>query len=165
MDKKERMEEWFLRYAKDIKNFLIYYTNQTDVEDFVQECFLRAWKGLDRFAEKSDPKTWLIAIARNVAIDAARKKALWRYLPYSSWKTIKSNAPALETSLILQEEMQELYRAIQQLKRSYRDVVILRGIMELSVEETARILDWSETKVSVTFHRALAKLRTQKKGE
>jgi RNA polymerase sigma-70 factor, ECF subfamily len=165
MDKKERIEEWFLRYAKDIKNFLIYYTNQSDVEDLVQECFLRAWKGFDRFAEKSDPKTWLIAIARNVAIDMARKKALWSYLPDTIWATIKSNEPTVETSLILQEEMQELYKAIQQLKRSYRDVIILRGIMELSVAETARILGWSETKVSVTLHRALAKLRWQKKGE
>lgn len=45
-------------------------------EDCVQETFVRAWKAQDRFAEqRGSVRTWLFAIARNVAIDQMRARA------------------------------------------------------------------------------------------
>lgn len=61
--------------------------------------------------------------------------------------------------LDLQEEQQALYRAIQQIKPAYREVLILRGIKGLSAKETAEILQWSENKVNVTLHRAMKAVR------
>ncbi|MEK3990370.1 sigma factor-like helix-turn-helix DNA-binding protein [Robertmurraya sp. FSL R5-0851] len=55
-----------------------------------------------------------------------------------------------------------LYQAIQSLKANYRDVIILRGIKELSVSETASILHWNENKVRITYHRALKALQKAK---
>jgi RNA polymerase sigma-70 factor (ECF subfamily) len=45
------------------------------------------------------------------------------------------------------------------LKRDYKEVIILRKIQGMSVSETAEILKWTESKVTITLHRAVTKLR------
>lgn len=49
--------------------------------------------------------------------------------------------------------------AISKLKPNFRAVVILRGINELSIKETAEILQCSESKIKVDYHRALKELK------
>ncbi|MFC0476288.1 RNA polymerase sigma factor [Robertmurraya beringensis] len=69
-----KISEWFYLYNKDIYYFLVYYIGSSDVEDLVQEVFIRAIKGYDTFQQKSSPKTWLFSIARHVGMDEMRKR-------------------------------------------------------------------------------------------
>lgn len=71
---RETISEWFYLYSNDVYNFLVYYTCTTDVEDLVQEVFIKAGRGLHSYKNQASPKTWLFTIARNTAIDEARKK-------------------------------------------------------------------------------------------
>jgi RNA polymerase sigma-70 factor, ECF subfamily len=151
--------EWFRQYSNDILNFLIYYTGRIDVEDMVQEVFIRALRRINTFHELSNPKTWLFSIARNIAIDEMRKQKKekdkqQKLLRFHS--QTYSNSP--EDIYRLNETNKEIYQTIQTLKQNYRDVLILKGIKELSVKETAEILHWSENKVKVTYNRALKDL-------
>lgn len=57
------------------------------------------------------------------------------------------------------EQLQEVYQTMNQLKRTYREVLILSLIEGVSTEETAEILGWSEAKVSTTLHRAVKELQ------
>ena len=151
--------EWFRQYNNDILNFLIYYTGRIDVEDMVQEVFIRALRKMNTFQELSNPKTWLFSIARNIAIDEMRKqkkeKDKQQQLLHFQGQSY-SNSP--EDIYRLNETNKEIYQTIQTLKQNYCDVLILKGIKELSVKETAEILDWSENKVKVTYNRALKAL-------
>jgi RNA polymerase sigma-70 factor (ECF subfamily) len=52
-----------------------------------------------------------------------------------------------------------LQHALTSLKKDYRQVVILRALKDFSVRETAEILGWTESKVRVTYHRALQKMK------
>lgn len=52
--------EWFHKYSNDILNYLIYYTGRVDVEDMVQEVFIRALRRINTFNQLSSPKTWFL---------------------------------------------------------------------------------------------------------
>jgi RNA polymerase sigma-70 factor, ECF subfamily len=149
-----RIEQWFVAYSNDIYRFLVYYTGRTDIDDLVQETFIRALKAIPK-TEVVHPKTWLMAIARNVAIDEKRKTKLISWLPDIFLQHLVSRDKTPEESLELSENKRILYAIINRLKPSYRDVLILRGIKGLSSRETAEVLGWSEAKVNITLHRAM----------
>lgn len=159
MDLNQQIEEWFINYSDDIYNYLLYYIGNADVEDLVQEVFIKAIKGFKKFKGISTPKTWLFSIARNTAIDNQRKKKCISFLPYYDLEASPSDKKKPDEEFETIQEMQELYIAINNLKSNYREVILLRGIKDLSPAETAEILRWSETRVNVTLHRALKSLR------
>jgi RNA polymerase sigma-70 factor, ECF subfamily len=156
---RNKISEWFHLYNKDIYHFLVYYIGSSDVEDLVQEVFIRAIKGFDTFQNKSNPKTWLFSIARNVGIDEIRKRKRLK-IKQAIWvRDELTDKETPEKILQLNEKNRLVYQAIQSLKANYRDVIILRGIKELTVSETASILNWNENKVRITYHRALKSLQ------
>lgn len=159
MFEKEKITEWFHLYSNDVLNFLIYYTGRGDVEDLVQEVFIKAIRKIRTFNNQSSPKTWLFSIARNLAIDELRKQRRERD---KQEKLVNSQVQKLTKSpediYGLTETNREIYRGILTLRQNYRDVLILRGIKELSVGETAEVLHWSENKVRVTYNRAIKAL-------
>jgi len=163
VDKEQIIEDLFRKYNSYIYHFLVYYTQSTDVEDLVQECFLKALKGIQQFEGKADPKTWLVSIARRIAIDHHRRKQKQPHLPDNILQLIPSNQLHLEEYVIRKEEIQQIYKAINEMNKKDREVLILRGIMDLSVSETAEVLGWTKHKVNLTLHRALKKLQLQSK--
>ncbi|NRS49647.1 RNA polymerase sigma factor [Brevibacillus sp. HB2.2] len=156
-----RIEQWFLTYSQDVYRFLVYYTGRTDIDDLVQETFIRALKAMQG-TEVENPKTWLFAIARNVAIDERRKAKLISWLPDIFLQHLVSHDKTPEESLILSEDKRLLYEMINQLKSSYRDVLILRGIKGLSSKEAAEVLGWTEAKVNLTLHRAIKAIQNKR---
>lgn len=167
MSNDEIITAWFDEYGDDIYHFFIYRIGRMDVEDLVQEVFIKAIKGFQHYCEKSSPKTWLFSIARNTAIDEIRKRQRSRrisMIPYEDHHDQKEQETP-EDILQFNEETRSLYMAIQSLKSNYRDVVILRGIKELSVSETAEVLKWSESKVKSTYFRARLALQERLGGD
>ncbi|MCG3088714.1 RNA polymerase sigma factor [Sporosarcina cyprini] len=152
------VEEWFHLYERDLTSYLVYFTGSFDVEDYVQETFLIALQKQSSFHQRSHPRTWLISIARNHVLDTYRRKRVWeRLMPF-----LHASPPvqtSLEAALIATDDQHRLYLAISKLSSRDRDVVILRGILELSVNETAQVMNCSANHARVLFHRALAKLR------
>lgn len=161
MECNHEVERLFVQFKNDIYNYLVYYTGSTDVEDLVQEVFIKVLTNLHRFEYKSNPKTWLFTIARHAAIDFYRKQKVKKLLGGKLFQHLISTEKTPDEALEAREESRELYTAISKLKQAYRDVVILRGIQHLSGAETAEILGWSQTKVNVTMHRAMKQLEQE----
>ncbi len=167
MERGHQIEKWFIQYEQDVTNYLVYYTGTLDVEDLVQETFLRAFRAFSRFKNESSPKTWLISIARNTAIDFYRKKSVWNRLKQIlDYESPKIHEQDTGEKIVRKMEYAHLYESINELKRNYRDVILLRGIAELSSQEAGQVLGWTENKVNVTFFRAVKKLNARlKEGE
>jgi RNA polymerase sigma-70 factor (ECF subfamily) len=170
MSDKQVISKWFYEYSDDIYQFLHFRLNakQHDLEDLVQEVFIRALKGLYLFKGNSSPKTWLFSIARNVAIDEGRKRTdRWKWflsIDDSHQEPVHTKLTP-EEILTDKEEQRDLIDAIRSLKESYKDVLIMRSIKELSVQETAEVLGWSENKVRSTHHRAKTALKQKLGGD
>ena len=153
-----KIEEWFQLYEGDITSFLIYYTGSMDVEDLVQETFMIAMKKMYVFKEQANPKTWLISIARNKVIDDYRRRKVWEKIKYSLLGEQKISK-GLEERAIINQEIVHLYKAIHQLSPRYKEVVILRGILELAPKEVSEVLRTNVNHVNVMYHRALKRLK------
>lgn len=153
------MERLFLDYSDDLYNYLVYYTGNADVEDLLQEVFIKAIRFYDTYNGKSSVKSWLFAIARNEAKDFYRRQKRVQWVPDKVLEFFHIHEESPEKLFEKKDETYWLMKKIHELKPSYRDVILMRYIHELSISETAFALNWSEAKVSSTYRRAFQKLK------
>ncbi|MBS4173317.1 RNA polymerase sigma factor SigX [Bacillus sp. FJAT-49736] len=157
-------KEIYNKYHQDLFQFLIYMVKNRDVaEDLTQEVYIRVLKSYHHFEGKSSEKTWLFSIARNVAIDHFRKqKSLKnRMMEVFDWNKnqVSDLGPLPEEIAMKNENIRLLYQCLDFCTKDQKMVIVLRYLNNLSISETAEILNWSESKVKTTQHRALAALR------
>lgn len=142
-----------------------------EARSVLQETFLQAFKGLSRFRGEAKLTTWLYGIGINQARAALRRNRRYKTLEEEDIDRLQPSFRAgayvdrmkawNPDRVTEQAERQRLVReAIDQLPESYRTVVILRDIEELSTIEAARVLEISEGAVRVRLHRARQALRT-----
>ncbi|UNL84053.1 RNA polymerase sigma factor SigX [Priestia koreensis] len=160
----ELFDHLYDHYHQDVFQFLMYMVrNREQAEDLVQEVYIRVLKAHEHFEGKSHEKTWLLSIARNVAIDHFRKHKNWkkRLMNMFDWKENQLiDSAALPEEIAMQnEEVATIYHSLGKCTVDQRSVVILRYIHELTITETASILNWTESKVKTTQHRAVKALR------
>ncbi|MBS4191077.1 RNA polymerase sigma factor SigX [Bacillus sp. FJAT-49705] len=157
-------DELYRKYHHDVFQFLFYMVKNKELaEDLVQEVYIRVLKSYERFEGKSSEKTWLFSIARNVAIDSFRKQKGWkqRILEKFDWTTqqVKDEYPVPEEIAIQKEEIQLIYQCLDHCTVDQRLVIVMRYLHELTITETAEALNWTESKVKTTQHRALKILK------
>ncbi|MDQ0190900.1 RNA polymerase sigma factor [Alicyclobacillus cycloheptanicus] len=156
------IEQWFSEYQTCVYNYLVHYVDRTSADDLLQETFLRAWKSLHTFRGDASPKTWLCRIARNVAIDFLRvqnRRNEWVSPSDDSAFDTPSSEPLPEEYAALNELKSSLAACIERLQPNYREVIVLHGILEMSIAETAEVTGWSQAKVRITYHRAIKALQ------
>jgi RNA polymerase sigma-70 factor, ECF subfamily len=158
---KDTITDWYDQHSKSILSFiLLMVKDYQQAEDLTHDTFVKAYLYFDSFKNHSSEKTWLFSIAHNLTVDFLRKQK-----PVMFFKEIfllkKDNAPLPEEVIQIKEESYELYKAISELKDTYRKVIVLRKIKDFSIEDTAAILSWSESKVKSTLFRAIPELKKQ----
>jgi len=124
-------------------------SNQEQVEDLVQETFVKAFDNLSNYSTNYAFSTWLYRIATNHTIDYLRKKKLQTL---SIDKPIKTKGGEMELQLpdesartdrdIIQKQRRQMVRsAIEELPEKYRKVIQLRHMEERSYQEIAEVLN------------------------
>src|SRR5690625_4315072 len=163
---KTAFEEIYDAYHHDLYRFVFYMVkNKQITEDLVQEVYIRVINSYDTFKGESSQKTWLFSIARHVTIDYFRsqKRRRKRILDYFDWpskgKNLEDDLPLPEDLVLQDEQVKEIYKHLDECTEDQRSVLILRFLHEFSIKETAEALNFSESKVKTTQHRALKKLR------
>jgi RNA polymerase sigma-70 factor, ECF subfamily len=131
----------------------------SDVDDVVQDVFVDVLRNLNRFDGRSSVLTWLTRIAINRCRSHQRKEWLrstfLRRLPLSLGEGRGEGAAnQLETS----ETIQQVHQAIQQLKQSDREIIVLRYLEEQSIEQIAQTLGSTRGTVDVRLSRARKRL-------
>lgn len=126
-----------------------------DSQDLTAEVFKKAWEYLERYRHQNF-RAFLYTIAHNLIVDWVRKKQKEVKVPLERISDPKEN---LETKLESDEEIKRLYLAIEELPDSYKQVIILRFLEELSINETAAVLNKTSLSVRVTQFKAVRKLK------
>jgi RNA polymerase sigma-70 factor, ECF subfamily len=143
--------------------------NPEDAEEAVQEAVLKALSHLTDFRGEAKFSTWLIRITINEArlklrrdrrhlyesVDEQRASEHGEYFPkdFADWREVPSEA------LQRKELGEALKRAIASLPLKYREVLILRDVQQLRIEEVARILGITEGSVKTRLLRARLQMR------
>ncbi|MGB5080079.1 MAG: RNA polymerase sigma factor [Burkholderiales bacterium] len=143
--------------------------DDAEAEDAVQEGYLLAFRAIGGFRGEAKLSTWLIRIVANEAIARFRRRgrsaevipfdgeAAAEDIPEHSMHESTPEQP--EQSARRAETRRLLEAKIDQLPDAFRTVFVLRGIEELSVEETAVALEIPEATVRSRFFRARGLLR------
>lgn len=157
------IESLYREFHLDIYHFSLYFSSdKQDAEDITQETFLKALRNSHMLRDRTRTKFWLLSIARHTAIDHLRKKKLKSTLPELLEKiTNEDKKDSLDDYLLIKEQWQEIQNALLRIKPHYRSLLILRGIQEMTIKETAEILECSELKVRVDFYRAVKVLKKE----
>ncbi|TDL74408.1 sigma-70 family RNA polymerase sigma factor [Rhodococcus qingshengii] len=156
--------ELYKKYHHELFNFLFYMVQSKEhAEDLVQEVYIRVLKSYQYFKGDSSEKTWLIAIARNVAIDFFRKQKGLNQRMIKKIEIIdlpiRDVSPLPEEIIFQSEDKKVMYHCLEKCTLDQKSVIILRYIQELSILETAQVLGWKESKVKTTQHRAIKQLK------
>jgi RNA polymerase sigma-70 factor (ECF subfamily) len=145
--------------------------NDEDADDAVQDAFLAAFRGLDKFQGNSTLWTWLHRIVVNACLMKLRAKSRSRAVPIDDLlpafdeagrhcrpgRAWPEQAPA---QLMRKETRIQVRGCIDRLPKRHRAVLLLRDIEELDPEQTAQLLGIAPGAVKTRLHRARQALRT-----
>lgn len=149
----------YKKYYEKIFNYFWYRVgHQKEIaEDLLQETFFRAYEKLPGFKLRAySYYSYLLTIAHNVLVNYYRK-------PQSDIISLESVVDVPSEITIDQEfdkkkNAEILWRAVQQLSDSQKDIVLLRYQKELSIKDIARIVKKSENAVKLILSRTRKKL-------
>jgi len=129
-----------------------------DAEDITQESFLRAWKHFWSYDSTRPLRPWLLSITANLSKN--RRRSAGRYL--AALRRAFRDEPASETiedQNARHFQAGELWKAVQKLNVLDQQIVYLRYFLDVSVSDTAQILQVAEGTVKSRLSRAIEKLR------
>ena len=147
------------RYQREL--FALIYRQVGDrsiAEDLVQDCFLRAFRGLDQFRAESAFKTWLLRIAFNVTNSYFVSRRFKERAMQTPLGTSASEIPVDEYDYETEKRLVLLRRAIGRLHEKYRTVVALCILQKYSYEEASEILGIPSGTVGSRINKAIALL-------
>jgi RNA polymerase sigma-70 factor (ECF subfamily) len=143
-----------------------------EAEDVVQEAYVNAFSKLDTFRGDSSLATWLGRIVINEALGRLRRRRSAPIgIPLETLEAVGRSAevipfplasrqPDPEQSMAQQQIRSVLESAIDDLPEPFRVVLVARVVEEMSIEETAQLLDLRPETVKTRLHRARKLLQT-----
>lgn len=139
-----------------------YLKDETEIEDVMQNSYIKAYTKLHQFNLQSQFSTWLIRIAINESLAELKKKDKTLHLNSFNQNTDDDFVIELldhkelnpQEKMAQKEAKQLLENAIDQLELKYRIVYIMKEVEEMSLKEVATTLNISLANVKIRLHRA-----------
>ena len=134
--------------------------SKEDAEDLTSQVFLKSWVYLkEPGKEIQNLRSFLYKTAHNLVVDYYRKK---RKIPLPLNEEFEKKffyEKDIVQQINSQEELRAVRNAIKKLKEDFQEVLVLRYIDDLSIEEIAHIIQKSKNAIYVTISRAVKELK------
>lgn len=149
--------------------------NPTDAEDLAQDALLRALKALPGFRGESSLSTWVYRITVNTwknRVRSEKRRGFWKTVSldlftgeeHDEEPAFKAPDPPLDSGLVAGEREAAIQKALMELEKEERAVIVLRDVEEKSYREIAGVLGIPEGTVKSRLSRAREALRVKLKG-
>lgn len=152
-----RYQEPLARYIRRIS-----YFSQEDIEDLLQEIFVKIYRSLNDYDESLKFSSWIYRIAHNHVIDQFRKansKLATMSLEDNELSNFLRSAVNLEREVVIKDCLDKVRAAIQELPIKYREILILRFLEEKDYEEIMDILQKPKGTVATLINRGRTLLK------
>jgi RNA polymerase sigma-70 factor, ECF subfamily len=128
--------EAFVRATQhDVQRMLAHLSGPGEADDLTQETFLRAMRSLPGFAGRSSARTWLLSIARRVAVDHVRAAVRRpRTAALEDWERAGGGHSRFEDGVLLR-------RLLDDLPADRREAFVATQMLGLSYAEAAQVCD------------------------
>lgn len=160
--KNEQITTWTAQYGGLVRGYLMSMVRRADVaDDLSQEVFLRAWKGLDLYAEQGEAKAYLVKIAYRVVCNAKRRRSMEVNVDDETWTAVEPvDAKADPARNVHQTELNATLSAVlDQLSEAEKKVLTLRYFGEMKFNEIADLIEMPLNTVLSHARRGLTKMR------
>ncbi len=148
----------FERHQLKVYRFVLrLVADKASAEDIVSEVFIELWRHAARFEGRARLSTWMLAIARNKAVSAMRRR-IDQPLDEAMAETIADRASTAQETLEAAERNAVLRRCLAQLSPAHREIIDLVYYHERSVEEVAAIVGISAATVKTRMFYARRRL-------
>jgi len=155
----EAFGELVTRYHGRVARSACRLLGSQDVEDVVQDVFLRVLQKSDTYRFESEFSTWLLSITVNCCRTHLRRRALRQKLLWGMWRR---DARAVHHAERPQSDRTALRtrEAIRRLPTTYREPIVLRYFEDLSIADIAAVLRISTTAVEARLSRGRRRLKS-----
>jgi RNA polymerase sigma-70 factor (ECF subfamily) len=157
-------------YRPRLLRFVAFSIGDADLaESITQDCFLKAWKGRDKFRGDCSVNTWLTSIALNLVRDQQRlqKFRFWRQARATAIDVtdaasfLPSNESSPESRILVNEKAAQVQSALGSLSPNQRTIFLMRFTEEMDLAEIAATMRMPINTVKTHLHRALKSVRAQ----
>ena len=136
---KQAMQILFARHNVRVFRFLVRFVgDRSAAEDLVSEVFLDVWRRAETFQGRSQVTTWLLALARNKALSALRRRST-EELDDKAVAAIEDPQDNAEVTIQNRQTSEILLNCLTQLSPPHREVIDLVYYHEKSIDEVADI--------------------------
>jgi RNA polymerase sigma-70 factor, ECF subfamily len=154
--------DWDQVYAEHLPRVLNFFRYRVgaaaDVEDLTARTFEKAWRARHRYRrDVAGFSTWLLTIARNVAIDYLRARQ--RHEPLDVALAVPSQDDTPEQHVLHQSEAQRLAALLATLEPRQRELIAMKYGADMTNRAIAVATGLSESNVGTILHRAVETLR------
>ena len=146
------------RHAGALARFAASQGVREDVDELVQDTFVRAFGAIESFRADSSFRTWLFTIERRLILDRRRAARRRKDDTEVDERDAATAFDALDT-VVADETAERIRRAVAELSPMQRDVFTLRVTEGLSYREIAELLDSTEGAARVHYHNAITVVR------
>lgn len=157
------LEMVYEHFGKRLYGYLVSIVkSSSDAEEILNELFMTIVRKREQLAEAKNIRTYLFAIARNLAFDLFRKRS-------SHKETLSGYAQYLEVGEENKakwdsDELDAVKKAVDGLPEKQREVVVLKIFEEMTFEEISQLMRSSQNTVASRYRYAIEKLREQMTG-
>ena len=142
-----------------------YVNNIFTAEDLMEDTFFKLAIRKPRFSGKSSFKTWLYAIARNIALDSLRKNSKFEKTPIEDMNNYIVEEVNVEKEYLIKEQKITLHRTMRKLKSEYFQVLYLVYFEGFTNEEIAKIMKKNKRQIENLIYRAKGTLKSELEKE